>query len=223
MTFRHLANMVSGYARGEAPGAAWAYNDVAIQLYARSLERIFGGPLQEAFAGRLGMLQLEDGDFFGSRGGMGVLASVRDFARLGWLWLCRGRWGKQVVLPGALFAACARPGVPPNCPRSAAAGEDYLKVGSYGGGTDQTPHGPGVYGFNWWFNEPVRPGGPRAWPGLPPDAYQANGMWNRDTVTVLPGLRMVAVIRGASPGPFAPGEESAPANRAFALLAAAAG
>src|ERR1700752_1737818 len=33
ITFRDLANMISGYSRGEAPGAAWAYNDYAINLY----------------------------------------------------------------------------------------------------------------------------------------------------------------------------------------------
>jgi CubicO group peptidase (beta-lactamase class C family) len=37
MTFHHLANMISGYARPEEPGAAWAYNDYAINLYRLSL------------------------------------------------------------------------------------------------------------------------------------------------------------------------------------------
>ena len=31
--------------RAEAPGAAWGYHDFAIQLYARSLDRIFGQPM----------------------------------------------------------------------------------------------------------------------------------------------------------------------------------
>ena len=44
ITFRHLANMISGYARKDPPGTAWAYNDFAIQLYQRTLfERIFRG------------------------------------------------------------------------------------------------------------------------------------------------------------------------------------
>jgi CubicO group peptidase (beta-lactamase class C family) len=33
MEFFHLSTMVSGYARPEPPGAAWAYNDYAIMLY----------------------------------------------------------------------------------------------------------------------------------------------------------------------------------------------
>lgn len=83
MTFRHLANMVSGYALDEPPGAAWAYNDCAIQLYAKSLERAFGGSLDSAFCDRMGVLRLEDGVVFGSRNGTRVTASPRDFARLG--------------------------------------------------------------------------------------------------------------------------------------------
>jgi CubicO group peptidase (beta-lactamase class C family) len=93
MTFRHLANMVSGYACTEPPGRAWGYNDLAIQLYAKSLERVFGQPLDKAIRTRLAALQFEDGAIFGSRHGLGVIASPRNFARLGWLWLNRGRWG----------------------------------------------------------------------------------------------------------------------------------
>ena len=37
-TLRHLANMISGYARPEAPGAAWAYNDYSIMLYQKTAE-----------------------------------------------------------------------------------------------------------------------------------------------------------------------------------------
>jgi hypothetical protein len=42
MTFRHLADMTSGYAVAENPGQRWAYNDYAIQLYVDTLERVFG-------------------------------------------------------------------------------------------------------------------------------------------------------------------------------------
>jgi CubicO group peptidase (beta-lactamase class C family) len=33
MTFRHLADMTSGYDCGEKPGEAWGYNDYGIRLY----------------------------------------------------------------------------------------------------------------------------------------------------------------------------------------------
>ena len=199
MTYRHLANMVSGYGCAEQPGAAWGYNDFAIQLYAKSLQRVFDKPLDAALRERFASLQFEDGVFFGSRDGLGVSASVRDFARLGWLWLNAGSWSGQQALPEKLVRVCFRPGVAANLPRTADRTEDYLGVGSYGGGTDQTPFGPGVYGFNFWFNTPDA-SGRRGWPALPADAYQANGMWNRDTLTVIPSLRMVVAVRGAERG-----------------------
>lgn len=218
MTFRHLANMVSGYACTEAPGQAWGYNDFAIQLYAKSLERVYAEPLDKAFRTRFAALQFEDGEIFGSRSGLGVTASPRDFARLGWLWLNHGRWGERDVVPASLFDACIRPGVPADLPRTQGKGADYLNIGSYGGGTDQTPHGPGVYGFNFWFNQSLADEQPLAWPALPADAYQANGMWNRDTVTVIPSLRMIVALRGAKLGPFEPGKADGAANQNLKLL-----
>jgi CubicO group peptidase (beta-lactamase class C family) len=218
MTFRHLADMVSGYACGEAPGAAWGYNDFAIQLYARSLEKVFEEPLDTAFRRRMAPLQLEDGLFFGSREGRGVNATPRDFARLGWLWLNQGRWRNRSVLPRRLFRQWVQPGVPRGLPRTTTKGEDYLRLGTYGGGTDQTPHGPGVYGFNFWFNEAAAEGESRVWPSLPADAYQANGMWNRDTVTVVPSLDLVVAVRGAHPGKFEPGLAGSEFDRSMKLL-----
>jgi CubicO group peptidase (beta-lactamase class C family) len=226
MTFRHLANMTSGYALAEPPGAAWGYNDFAIQLYARSLEKIFGGPLDTAFRARFAALQFEDGAFFAHRNGFGVVASPRDFARLGWLWLNRGRWRGEAIVSEKLFAAEIRPQVPGNLPRTATARgakpDDYLALGSYGGGTDQTPHGPGVYGFNFWFNAPA-PSGTRVWPNAPADTYQANGLWNRDTVTIIPSLRMVVAVRSAHAGKFEPGRPDGEFNLNLQLLITATG
>jgi CubicO group peptidase (beta-lactamase class C family) len=219
MTFRHLANMVSGYACEEPPGAAWGYNDFAIQLYALSLEKVYQQKLDEAFRQRMAALQFEDGAFFGGRGGLSVSASPRDFARLGWLWLNRGHWKDKEVLSEKLFVGLIKPGVSADLPRTVTKknANDYLGIGSYGGGTDQTKYGPGVYGFNFWFNEPcVR--GERVWPAAPADTYQANGMWNRDTVTLFPSLRMVVAVRGAQPGKFEPCKADGQYNQNLKLL-----
>ncbi len=224
MTFRQLANMTSGYACAEAPGAAWGYNDFAIQLYARSLEKVFRQPLAEAFAQRFAELQFEDGAFFGHRNDLGVVASPRDFARLGWLWLQRGHWAGREVIAEHLFNANVRPQVPADLPRAMTKEmkpDDYLAIGSYGGGTNQTPHGPGVYGFSFWFNA-ATPAGERVWPSAPPDVYQANGMWNRDTLTIFPGLRMVVAVRGAAPGKFEPGQPDSTYDQNLRLIVDAA-
>ena len=220
MTFRHLANMVSGYSRAEPPGAAWAYNDFAIKLYARSLEKVFHQSLDEAIRQRLDALQFEDGEIFGARDGLGIVASPRDFARIGWLWLNRGWWNGKEIISEKRFVDCIKPGVSPDLPRTATTAKtsDYLSVGSYGGGTDQTQYGPGVYGFNFWFNGRTSSGA-LVWPAAPADTYQANGLWNRDTVTVFPSLGMVVAVHAAKkPGKFAPGEAEGEYNQNMKLL-----
>lgn len=223
MTWRHLANMVSGYACVELPGAAWGYNDYGIQLYAKSLERIFGQKLDTAIRERLAPLQFEDGAIFGSRKELGVVASPRDFARIGWLWLNEGNWNGRTLIAKNLFTDHIKPGVAASLPRTNGKATDYMGIGTYGGGTDQTPHGPGVYGFNFWFNEQLGGAGARVWPALPADAYQANGMWNRDTVTVIPSLQMVVAVRGGKLGPFEPGKEYGESNMNLKLLVEACG
>ncbi|MBX9656359.1 pectate lyase [bacterium] len=222
MTFRHLANMTSGYSCGEAPGDAWGYNDFAIQLYAKSLEKVFACSLNQTFHDNLADLEFEDGEFFGSRHGLGVSASPRDFARLAWFWMNKGTWNEKTIVNRALFDESIRPGVAASLPRTCEKGSDYLAVGSYGGGTNQTPYGPGCYGFNFWFNERTS-NGLRVWPGLPADTYQANGMWNRDTVTIMPSLRMVVIVRGGSIKGFEPGNPTNEFNQTLRLISDGAG
>jgi CubicO group peptidase (beta-lactamase class C family) len=195
MTFRHLTNMVSGYARAEPPSQAWAYNDIAIDLLRSTLTLgVFGESNVNLIAGepdRLGSLQFEDGNFF--KGSGLVDTSPRDFARLGWLWANDGSWDGVPLLPAAMFDDLWRPQVPADLPRSTAPYEfgDYLNAGN--GNTDQTASGPGVYGMNAWFNP-----GRQTWPSAPADTFQANGHWNGEVVTVIPSLRLVAAWVGTS-------------------------
>ncbi|MBW2699235.1 MAG: serine hydrolase, partial [Deltaproteobacteria bacterium] len=220
MTFRHLADMTSGYARGEGPGQAWAYNDIAITLYSNLLfDAAFGDSPNNVAISRLSAMQFQDGGVFGSRDGRGVDASPRDFARIGWLWLNRGNWDGVQLLPRRYFDDYMQPDVPVSLPRTTSAGSDYLGVGSLGGGTDQIGHGPGIYGFNWWFNA-LTPNGQLTWPDAPLDTFQANGHWNQEVVTVMPGLGLVVACRG-NWGTFDPGNAGASMNAKLAQLASA--
>jgi len=222
MTFSHLANMMSGYARPEGPGAAWAYNDYAIQLYALTMQNVFGTTLDQAAQARLAPLQLEDGSIFGSRGGLGVFTSVRDYARIGWLWLNKGNWNGIQVLPQSYFDNYMTPWVPGDLPRTAPAGtNDYLGVGSYGGDSDQIGVGPGIYGFNWWFNAQFGTSGSVTWPDGPADAFQANGHWGIEVVTVIPSQNMVVAAFGDW-GSFDPGNAGSGMNQNLKLLKEAA-
>lgn len=55
---------------------------------------------------------------------------------------------------------------------------DYLHLGTYGGGADHFTHlGPGIYGFNWWYNGfSPQQDGRLLFPELPKDLIFAFGV-----------------------------------------------
>jgi len=225
MTLRHLTNMVSGYARPEAPGAAWSYNDFAIQLYQQTLfDKIFQeDPATAANSPmRLGALGIEDGFKFRNRNRR-ISASVRDFARLAWFWLNRGEWNGTQVLPRAYFDDNMRPQVPFDLPQTQPAEtDDYLMIGSYGGGSDHfTQHGPGIYGFNWWFNGKGRAHpDTRAWPDAPDELWMSIGFAGNCTA-MLPSQDAILVSSFGNWGKFEAGEADSDFNRILKQFTAA--
>jgi CubicO group peptidase (beta-lactamase class C family) len=225
MTFRHLADMMSGYACGDKdkdgkplpPGSRWAYNDYAIMLYARTLDKVLGGDggiPSGALTALIKMaherftipLQFQDTELF-EKGRGRVVASPRDFGRLGLLWLKQGNWNGKQLLRREFFDAYVKADVPLNTPRTQTElrrpFDDYLGVGSYGGGINQG-NGQGIYGFNWWFNKcltaPPRNPPLLAWPSAPPEAFMALGRGGKDGMIILPSLGLVvAAYNDASP------------------------
>lgn len=197
MTFRHLANMTSGYGRPDQPGQAWAYNDYAIQLYQQTLfDKVFRGQPDEVFHDpiRFGALNLQDRFRFADKNRR-MSASVRDFARVNWLWLNHGTWNGKQVLPKSFFVDNMRPQVAPDLARSVEAPtNDYLMIGSYGGeSTRKSRSGPGIYGFNWWFNAPLpHVKGQLTWPDAPRDSVMALGFRGNCSL-IVPSLDLVVV------------------------------
>jgi hypothetical protein len=220
ITFAQLMNMGSGYAQIDAPGAAWAYNDIASQLKNRLIGAIFGEPLDGPLLTRLAPLQFQDGSLLTARGGYGVSTTTRDFTRIAWFWMNHGNWRDQQVLSGTFFDDYMRTQVPGATPRTAGPDADYLNVGTVGGGTDQTEFGPGLFGTSWWFNDTVGTTGLRAWPAAPLDMFQANGHWNREIVVMIPSLNLVVAARGAW-GTFVPGDPSSGMNQRLQILMSA--
>ena len=225
MTLRQLASMTSGYARPEPPGAAWAYNDFAIQLYQKTLfDQIYQGSPEETFhhPQRFGALGLQDGFHFRQKNRR-MTASVRDFARVAWFWLNRGNWNGAQLLPRAYFDDNMRPQVPRDLPLSSdAPTNDYLQIGSYGGDSNHfTTAGPGIYGFNWWFND-VGGKHPVAitWPDAPRDAVMSLGHRGNCCV-MIPSLNLVVVAADANWGELKPGDADAELNQLLKLIAAA--
>lgn len=213
ITFRHLANMTSGYARPEPPGRAWAYNDLAIQLYQRTLfDRVFREDPERAVEARLAPLRFQDGLTFTSK--RRLHASVRDFARIGWFWLNRGRWGDHQVLPRRFFEEYQRPGVSADLPNTAKAETvDPLGLGSFGGGSDHfTRSGPGIYGFNWWFNRAEGDHPDRAtWPDAPPDTFLSIGFGGNIAV-MIPSCQLLLISSKGDWGEIRPGDVDATMN-----------
>jgi len=226
MTFRHLADMTSGYARPEPPGAAYAYNDYAIQLYQKTLfDRVFREDADTVAnaPNRFGALQLEDGMSFNPR--RRLLASVRDFARIAWFWLHQGRWNDKQILNREFFRKYQKPDVPFSLPHTReAADDDYLKIGTFGGGSDHfTKFGPGVYGFNWWFNRTSRLHPDRKmWPGAPADSILSIGAGGNCSV-VFPSRGVVLASSRGKWGQLAGGDPGSSQNRHLQLLAEATG
>jgi CubicO group peptidase (beta-lactamase class C family) len=163
---------------------------------AHALTRIAGEPLAALFKRRIadpiGMdatrwywpaLDTQDGLVI--NGGAGnhqadVHISAREFARLGLLYLNRGRWNDRQLLSAAWVDAATRPQVPASLPR--------------GDPTASPANGAGVYGFNWWANGMRRDGQP-LWPGVPLSAFGASG-WNNNRLFVIPDWGIVVVRLG---------------------------
>ncbi len=223
MTFRHLASMTSGYARPEPPGAAWAYNDFAIQLYQKTLfDRVFQED-PDGCAGapeRFGALGLEDGLSF-RKTNRRLSASVRDFARIVHFWMNHGRWGDRQVLPARMFVENMRVQVPADLPNTRPAEtNDYLQIASYGGGSDHfSTAGPGVYGFNWWFNGtgPQNPDRP-CWPDAPTDTVMSIGHAGNSSA-MMPGLGLAVVCAGGDWGKLEAGKPESVLNQRLKLIA----
>ncbi|MBX3180500.1 MAG: DUF5060 domain-containing protein [Candidatus Hydrogenedentes bacterium] len=225
ITFRHLGAMTSGYARPEEAGEAWAYNDFAIQLYQKTLfDKVFqahGNDVADA-PGRLGPLGFEDGLRFSDK--HRLKASVRDFARIVWFWTQKGHWNGQQLLPRRYFDDYMTPQTAKDLPQTAKDNQDddYLGIGSYGGGSDHfTQQGPGIYGFNWWFNDTGRLH-PDAitWPDAPADTVMSIGAGGNNSVFI-PSLNLALVCAQGDWGAIKGGDPDAKQNQLLKLLVAA--
>ena len=196
ITFRHLGSMSSGYARPESAGQAWAYNDFAIQLYQITLfDKVFKGDAKTVAEDpkRLGGLGLQDGLTFSKK--RRLSASVRDFARIVWFWTNKGEWGEKQLLSRAFFDEYMKPQTPKDLPQSAKVEtDDYLHIGSYGGDSNQRNcDGPGIYGFNWWFNDTGKTHPDTlTWPDAPSDTIMSLGAHGNSSAFI-PSLNIVLV------------------------------
>jgi CubicO group peptidase (beta-lactamase class C family) len=115
--------------------------------------------------------------------GKHIQISAREIARLGLLYLNRGKWGDRQLIPAEWVEQATRVQVPAETP-----------LGHPESGID----GPGMYGFNWWVNG-VKPDGERKWPDVPVGTFSASGHNNND-MFVIPEWDTVVVRLGLDQG-----------------------
>jgi CubicO group peptidase (beta-lactamase class C family) len=200
ITWRHLANQTSGYGVREKPGEAFDYSDFNMALFPDVLFlKVHGRTWDDVDAKLLrprlaDPLQCEDSPTllaFGKDNRPGRLAiSVRDFARIGLLYLRNGEWhGKQLIGPEHVKLATRTP-LPAKLPRTQ--GQDAAMIASQrsiGGGKNQTDHF-GSYSFAWWTNGLDRDG-KRHWPDAPADTFAALGHSSKRALIIIPSLDLV--------------------------------
>lgn len=227
ITFRQLGAMTSGYARPEAAGEAWAYNDFAIQLYQKTLfDKVFHAHGNEVVGAthHLGPLAFEDGLRFTDKHRM--KASVRDFARVVWFWCQHGKWQGRQLLPRRYFDDYMRPQTPKDIPHTEHNGidDDYLEIGSYGGSSDHfSDAGPGIYGFNWWFNDTGRlHPDTLTWPDAPADTVMAIGA-RGNCAAFIPSLNAALICADGNWGSMDGGNRHAKLNQVLKNFALACG
>jgi CubicO group peptidase (beta-lactamase class C family) len=188
ITFYDLANNISGYSRGEGPGQAWAYNDLAANLFGYALaHRVFRASPSDVLDAMLGFLDFED-PFVVSDQQYGRIKSMslRDFARLGLFWLERGQWDGVERMAAPYFEILGTP-IPSGIPRTSVDGPESWDFGTFGGTDNQSAVGPGHYAFGFWVNSNG------LWGEAPANLFQALGHFGRESCLILPDSSLIAV------------------------------
>jgi CubicO group peptidase (beta-lactamase class C family) len=108
-----------------------------------------------------------------------ILITAREMARFGHLFLNRGNWNGQQLIPTEWVQQATSVQVPATTPWAQ---------------PESDIDGRGCYGFNWWVNG-TRADGKRAWPGAPEGTFAASGH-NNNKCLVIPEWNMVIVRLG---------------------------
>ncbi len=183
------------------PGSRYAYWDSAMNEFANVLTQIAGEPIEDLFTRRIadpigmtwdwGDLGVVEGIRVNCGSGNSnqhVRVSARELARLGHLFLNRGKWNGTQLISSSWVEAATTTRVPADVP-----------LGHGESGID----GRGVYGYNWWTNG-VKADGERKWPGAPPGTFSASG-YNNNDMFVIPEWQTAVVRLGldqATDGPI---------------------
>lgn len=202
----------------EPAGSQIAYNDHDVHLLGRILTaRIAKEPLKDLFKRRIadpigmsrwewgvcgtvdGMIHYNAAGTPTLKGNGGIQTTPRELARLGHLYLNRGRWKGKQLLSASFVDEASTTQVPAALP-----GRSSSLLS-------------GAYGFYWWTNG-VMANGKRRWPAAPPRTCAAHGA-GTNFCFVIPEWNMVLVRMGNSDLPGASGQQDQLWNTFFAKMA----
>jgi len=196
ITFRHLISNTSGWLKpNEEPGRVFHYQTFGMNLVCHAIATRYGyydsrdpqrlpgfaALVAEKCTGAIGAtLEFGSGNFdhppearvniFGNS--LGMKATTGDMARLGLLWLRRGRWGDSQIVPAAWI-------------------DEITRVAT--AIREHEPQSNWLYGMGFWTNDCGV-----MWPDLPTDSFAAVGA-GQQLIWVCPSLDLVVV---ESPGLF---------------------
>jgi CubicO group peptidase (beta-lactamase class C family) len=200
ITLFHLATQTAGFDKNGgytkllfAPGTKWCYSDGGPNWLAECVTLVYGQDLHKLMFERVfGPIGIGTSDLtwrnnaYRSKAidgvkrrefGSGISSNVDAMARIGYLYLRRGRWRNRQIIP-ASFVDMAR-----TVPR-AAGGLPVVKSESYFNASDH-------YGLLWWNNADG------AMANVPRDTYWSWGLYD-SLIVVMPSLDIVAARAGKS-------------------------
>ena len=185
-------------------GSAFAYWDDAANMEAHVLTRISREPIYDLFKRRIGDIIGMNTDNWGWKnfgivdeitlnGGAGsnnagVYTSALELAKLGHLYLNRGKWDGTEILSAAWIERATQNQVSRFIPLADTKGT-YLD-------------GRGIYGYHWWTND-IKPDSNRNMPDAPIGTYYVTGH-NDNFLVIVPEWNLVFVRLGL--------DETIPAN-----------
>ena len=197
----HLATHTAGFDKPGGfepllfePGAVWAYSDGGANWLADCLTVCYDRDMKDLLFERVfSELRITSADLIWRENayrprtidgvnrrefGSGISANVDAMAKIGYLYLCKGRWGRKQtqLLPESFVEAVGSPwpqiiGLPVSAP-------------------DQYPNASNHYGLLWWNN------GDGSLANVPTDAYWAWGLHD-SLIVVIPSLDIVAARAGS--------------------------